>query len=288
MTVNPDRVQWTLDSAHTSLREFWNTSATWFNASPGQRTPALVAHLLTGLEERKQRCQRVLDLACGAGRTTRAIHQELRPTSGTAGVDLSDVMIRAAREESSQTEALAVSFHEAPAQALPFHDESFDLAFCNLGLMIFPDTTAALREVRRVLQPEGLFRATVWGREEHTTLVTLMPRVASSLDIALERPARSNFHLGSSDALASAAVGTGFVLSEARPVALEFPFDNGSDACNQMGISMESPSPRLAGLAHAERQHLVDGCEKEADRLLDLSHGTLTMDLLIGEFRPCA
>jgi len=275
-----------LDEAHRPLREFWNSNASWFNASPGQRTPALVEPLLAGLQQRKGACNRVLDLACGAGRTTRALHEQLAPSEGSVGVDLSDVMIHAARSEGDGENDGDIVFHEAPAENLPFAAETFDLAFCNLGLMIFPDPSAALAEVRRVLALDGEFRATVWGREEHTTLVTLLPRVARSLGIALERPARSNFHLGSEAALRAAAVGTGMQLSRARPVTFRFPFASGRDACAQMGIAQDSPSPRLATLSDAERCRLVDGCEAEAGALLARSEGALVMDLLIGEFLP--
>jgi len=275
-----------LDDAHKPLREFWNSNASWFNAAPGRRTPALVENLLEGIEQEEGACRRVLDLACGAGRTTRELNHRLKPSEGTAGVDLSDVMIRTARSEARVEDAQTLSFHEAAAEDLPFEDASFELAFCNLGLMIFPDPTAALDELGRVLTATGEFRATVWGRKDHTTLVTLMPRVAEMLEIPLERPARSNFHLGNEQALANVAEGTGLALSRARPVTLRFPFDGGKDACAQMGIAMDSPSTRLTVLTEAQRQQLVDGCEAEAERLLALDHGALIMDLLIAEFRP--
>jgi ubiquinone/menaquinone biosynthesis C-methylase UbiE len=46
---------------------------------------------------------------------------------------------------------------EAPAEALPFEDDSFDTVVGTLVLCTAPDPAAAVREVRRVLKPGGRF-----------------------------------------------------------------------------------------------------------------------------------
>ena len=46
----------------------------------------------------------------------------------------------------------------ADAQRLPFADESFDAVIVGLALCSIPDAARAVREVRRVLKPEGTFR----------------------------------------------------------------------------------------------------------------------------------
>jgi SAM-dependent methyltransferase len=40
------------------------------------------------------------------------------------------------------------------------------MVVCQFGAMFFPDRVAAYREVRRVLQPNGTFLFSVWGRLE--------------------------------------------------------------------------------------------------------------------------
>jgi len=46
---------------------------------------------------------------------------------------------------------------------IPFENETFDIVFCNFGLMFFPDRVAALKEMRRVLKLDGRLALAVWG-----------------------------------------------------------------------------------------------------------------------------
>ncbi|WP_242832143.1 class I SAM-dependent methyltransferase [Oscillibacter sp. 1-3] len=42
-------------------------------------------------------------------------------------------------------------------RALPFENDSFDLALSLNGVHAFPDKEAAYREIHRVLRPDGIF-----------------------------------------------------------------------------------------------------------------------------------
>lgn len=48
-----------------------------------------------------------------------------------------------------------IEVHEAPAEALPFPDSSFDTAVVTLVLCTVPDPGAGLAEIKRVLKPGG-------------------------------------------------------------------------------------------------------------------------------------
>jgi ubiquinone/menaquinone biosynthesis C-methylase UbiE len=94
---------------------------------------------------------RVLDCPCGAGRLVPTI---LRSADRVVAVDLSEAMVREAREALAPlVEAGRVEFAVASADALPFPDGSFDAAVCHrlLHHLRTPEARGAvLRELARV------------------------------------------------------------------------------------------------------------------------------------------
>ena len=97
--------------------------------------------------------QRVLDVACGTGVVASVAAERVGAEGLVAGVDLNPGMLAVAR--STPAGGAPITWHEAPADALPFPDGSFDIVLCQLGLQFFPDRVGALREMGRVLAPSG-------------------------------------------------------------------------------------------------------------------------------------
>ena len=104
----------------------------------------------------------VLDVACGTGALTRAAAEAVGQRGFVAGADISPDMLSLARKL-SDNQYPAIEWRECDAQSLPFEDEVFDIALCQLGLMFIPDKVAALKEMRRVLKPGGRVAVMVWG-----------------------------------------------------------------------------------------------------------------------------
>jgi SAM-dependent methyltransferase len=48
-----------------------------------------------------------------------------------------------------------IEWRQADAVALPFDDHEFDIAMCQMALMFMSDRAAALREMSRVVKPDG-------------------------------------------------------------------------------------------------------------------------------------
>jgi arsenite methyltransferase len=97
---------------------------------------------------------RVLDVGCGSGWATRLMAEKARE-GRVVGVDISDKMVRLAQETSASYSN--VDFRVASAEGLPFQDGEFTHAFSMESLYYYADMLNALREVRRVLKPGGLF-----------------------------------------------------------------------------------------------------------------------------------
>jgi len=92
--------------------------------------------------------ERVLDLCCGTGDSTREI-QNFAPKCRTLGADFAfPMLLRAQQKKLPQLVA-------ADALQMPFADASFDGVFVAFGARNFADTERGIQEIRRVLRPGG-------------------------------------------------------------------------------------------------------------------------------------
>lgn len=112
------------------------------------------------------RSSRILELGCGGGRIALGLAQagwaDVTPTDVSASmVDLANGVFA---ESGSSLRAI-----QADARALPFPDGAFDAAIFGFnGLMCIrgrEDRARALRDIRRVLRPDGLLLLTAHDRE---------------------------------------------------------------------------------------------------------------------------
>lgn len=98
---------------------------------------------------------RILDVACGTGRTLSQIHVAL-PHARLYGLDLSPYYVHAARELLAQVDD--ASFVVENAEAMPLSDGTFDAVTSTYLFHELPKNArrAALAEMLRVLKPGGL------------------------------------------------------------------------------------------------------------------------------------
>jgi SAM-dependent methyltransferase len=106
---------------------------------------------------------RVLDLASGTGEPAISLAMRVGAQGQVMALDLSADLLEIARGRAQERGLNNFSTRQADAQALPFDDNSFDLATCRFGVMFFPDAVLALRELRRVLRAEARACFLAWG-----------------------------------------------------------------------------------------------------------------------------
>ncbi|MDP3768599.1 MAG: class I SAM-dependent methyltransferase [Dehalococcoidia bacterium] len=131
----------------------------------GHRWFAAVYDRLTGPAERRlfkeirpriigEAEGRVLEIGAGTGASFEYYARETH----VVGTEPDPFMLARARRRVEELGAEHIELHQAPAEALPFEDGSFDHVVSSLVLCTVSDVPRALAEVRRVLKPDGTFR----------------------------------------------------------------------------------------------------------------------------------
>lgn len=104
---------------------------------------------------------RVLDIGCGTGHTTRDAAR-LACSGSALGVDLSARMIERASLRAAEDGLDNASFLQADAQIHAFEPDDFDVAISRTGAMFFGDPVAAFINIRRALRPAGRLSLLTW------------------------------------------------------------------------------------------------------------------------------
>jgi O-methyltransferase/aklanonic acid methyltransferase len=106
---------------------------------------------------------RVLDLACGTGRCTRAAARLVGRDGLVVGTDLATEMAGTARAHARDEGLTQAAVGVLDAEHLGLRPGSFEVVTCGFGVFFFPEPVRALAECRRVLRPGGRFAATTFA-----------------------------------------------------------------------------------------------------------------------------
>ncbi len=133
--------------------------ATWESGDFGEIAKSIepaAAEFMAQLPLR--RGDRVLDVACGTGNLAVIAR---RAGCEVHGLDIATNLIAQARAR-ARTEGLNIIFTEGDAEALPYDDDSFDVAVSMYGVMFTPQPGRIVDELRRVSKPGGLIALANW------------------------------------------------------------------------------------------------------------------------------
>lgn len=99
---------------------------------------------------------RLLDLATGTGDQLIALFESGAPIAAATGIDLAAEMLEIAKKKvDGKAYWSKIEWLRADAEALPFQEKSFDAATFSFGIRNVPDPIKSLREIERVLKPQG-------------------------------------------------------------------------------------------------------------------------------------
>ena len=153
---------------------------------------------------------RVLDVGCGTGRTTRDAARSAREGSAL-GVDLSAAMIERARELARAEGVQNVAFEQGDAQVYRFPEGQFDLAISRFGTMFFDDPVAAFANIAAALRPAGRLVIMVWQEHEHNEWSVTIERALGREGSPVPAPAgREAFSLADQDTVGTILGAAGF------------------------------------------------------------------------------
>jgi demethylmenaquinone methyltransferase / 2-methoxy-6-polyprenyl-1,4-benzoquinol methylase len=98
---------------------------------------------------------RALDVATGTGDLALELARRVAPGGEVVGSDFSERMLELARAKARTSNHPEVRFELANALSLPHQDGEFDAATVGFGARNFSDLEQGLREMARVVRPEG-------------------------------------------------------------------------------------------------------------------------------------
>jgi ubiquinone/menaquinone biosynthesis C-methylase UbiE len=144
--------------------EGWTRVADLYDRTWSNLTKQFIESLLNAAHVEKG--MKVLDVACGPGYVSQAIH--LRNAT-TIGIDFSSSMIDIAQKLYPHLE-----FEEGDAQSLNFPDKSFDAVVMNFGMLHLSKPELAITEAHRVLKTGGSLGFTIWAGPDKSPAASVM------------------------------------------------------------------------------------------------------------------
>jgi ubiquinone/menaquinone biosynthesis C-methylase UbiE len=121
---------------------------------------------------------RILEIGFGPGVSTQLASQ--KASKGfVAGIDHSKAMVQAASQRNAAAiRAGLMELKQGEVAPLPYPDQSFDIVFSLHSIYFWPKPVDCLKEIKRVLKPEGLLGITIqpkdkWRPNVDSSIMTL-------------------------------------------------------------------------------------------------------------------
>jgi SAM-dependent methyltransferase len=220
---------------------------------------------------------RVLDIGCGFGDTTRVLASLVGPSGEALGVDVSRPFVDAATAEAAEQGPPNVSFMVGDVQVMDIPG-TFDYVFSRMGIMFFANPVAALRNVLGSLTPGGRLVAVVWRRKLDNPWLN---RAETVVERYLDEPDETDeptcgpgpFSMADADTLTSQLTAAGF--ERAAVERCDRPIKLGDDLDHAVRFNMAiGPAGELIRLSGDDAERIRPKLEAEIrEALADFDEG---------------
>lgn len=127
----------------------------WVDALPDQVVESFAGTGNPFAAEKPQPGDRIVDVGCGTGMDSFIAADMVGPSGQVIGVDMTEAMLRKAREGASKLGLGNIEFRQGYAEDLPVADGWADRIISNGVMNLCPDKAATFEELKRVLTPGG-------------------------------------------------------------------------------------------------------------------------------------
>lgn len=158
--------------------------------------------------------QRVLDVGCGFGDTTLTLAARVGPKGEATGVDAAPRFIEVAQREAVEAKVPNARFLVGDVESADLGGR-YDAAFSRMGVMFFANPVAALRNVRKALNPGARAAFAVWRRKDENPFLDVVEKRVLEI---VQPPEKTDqvtcgpgpFSMASADVVSAQLVAAGF------------------------------------------------------------------------------
>jgi SAM-dependent methyltransferase len=233
-----------------------NEAVTAYASFPGRFSAALAPVFVDAVAPTSG--QRVLDVGCGSGALTEVLVERLG-ADAVAAADPSEAFVAGARLRLPGVEVRC-----APAERLPYADDTFDLSLAQLVVHFMSDPERGVREMARVTRDGGCVAACVWDNAGGHGPLSPLWRAANELDPSTGDEGEA---VGAREGqLAELALRAGLVEVRSTRLDVQVPFAGFEEWWQPLAQGVGSGGAYVTGLEESHRQALRERLEKTLGR----------------------
>lgn len=195
--------------------------------------------------------ERVLDVGCGSGPTTRQAARLVGSRGSVVGVDVAPAMLEAAASVVLEAPAAPIEWLEVDVSRWEPSIEAVDAVISRFGVMFFDDPRAAFAALAEATRPGGRLAAMTWDRRDRSAIfqVPLEAVVGALRDLGHE-PADPPVDGGAfslhDPAVVAALLGSaGWAEVQVEAIPVELPLGGGADPTAAAAAALQLGPSRI-------------------------------------------